>query len=302
MRIALVGAVEGSRVALDALLGAGFPPALLVTLPLEAGDRHSDFIDLASPARASGIDVHFTRNINATETVLAIQAARIDVTMVVGWSQICRKPFLRAARLGTLGFHPAPLPRFRGRAVIPWTILSGATWSGSTLFWLDEGVDSGAILAQRLFSVAPDETARSLYEKHKRSLAELVPLTVRRIASGDLGAIEQDEAQACYCAKRTPEDGLVDWRQPAEVIERLVRAVGDPYPGAFAFEAARRIRIDAARLHSAPGRHIGLVGQVQSHTADGFTVLCGDGATIEITAFVSDDNRKPKIHAKMTSF
>lgn len=202
-------------------------------------------------------------------------------------------------RREALGFHPAPLPRFRGRAVIPWTILSGETTSGSTLFWLDEGVDSGPILAQRHFSVAPDETARSLYEKHKRSMADLVPSTARRIASGDLAATRQDEAEASYCAKRTADDGFIDWREPAGAIERLVRAVGDPYPGAFAFDGERRIRIDAARLHAPKGRHIGLVGQVQSHTSDGFTVLCGDGATIEITAWDSEDTRLPKVHAKM---
>lgn len=299
MRIAFVGAVEGSLIAFNALVEAGAAPALLITLPGEMADRHSDFADLATPAQAAGAEVHLTRNINMEETIRTIETAGIDLTMVIGWSQICREPLRNAARLGTLGFHPAPLPRFRGRAVIPWTIICGETTSGSTLFWLDEGIDSGPILAQRLFPVEPDETARSLYEKHKRSLAELVPATARRIAAGDIRAAEQNEAEASYCAKRTAVDGLIDWREPAAAIDRLIRAVGDPYPGAFTFDGERTIAIDVARPHSPAGRYIGFAGQVQSHTRDGFLVLCGDGATLEITAWRSEDGRPPKIHAKL---
>lgn len=298
MRIAFVGAVEGSLVALNALIDDGLAPILVVTLAPEAAHRHSDFADLAAPARRAGAAVHFTGNINAPETVEAIRAAAPDLTMVVGWSQICREPFRAAARLGTLGYHPAPLPRFRGRAVIPWTILAGEEATGSTVFWLDEGTDSGPIVAQRLFPVAPDETARSLYDKHTGALAELVPLAARRVADGDCVGTAQDHSLASYCAKRTEADGEIDWREPAEAVLRLVRAVGDPYPGAFTYDAGTKIRIEAARFLAPRGRFIGMAGQVQTHTAEGFSVLCGDGAAIEVTAW-SGTASKPRIHVKL---
>lgn len=301
MRIAFIGAVEGSLVAFNALVAAGMTPMLLVTLPPQVAHRHSDFVDLATPARAAGASVHLTTNVNAADTIAALEAAAPDLTMVVGWSQICHGAFRAVARIGTLGYHPAPLPRFRGRAVIPWTILAGEEMSGSTVFWLDEGVDSGPIVAQRLFPVGPEETARSLYEKHKQVLAELVPEAVMRIAGGDIAGAPQDHGLASYCARRTAEDGLIDWRAPSGDVLRFVRAVGDPYPGAFTFANGERLVIDAARAFAPKGRYIGMTGQVQSHTDAGFTVLCGDGGTIEATAWRTQSGRAPGIHAKLMS-
>lgn len=299
MRIAFVGAVEGSQVALEALVAAGATPVFVITLPREASGRHSDFADLAAPARASGAAVYFATDINSPETVAALQHVRPDLTMVIGWSQICRGPFRAVARLGTLGYHPAPLPRFRGRAVIPWTIIANESETGSTIFWLDEGVDSGPIVAQELFAVAPDETARSLYEKHKRALARLAPQAVATVAGDGGGGMPQNHSLASYCAKRTAEDGLIDWREPAATILRLIRAVGDPYPGAFTFEKGEKIMIESARAFAPPGRYFGMPGQVQSHTEAGFTVLCGDGSTVEATAWRGLKG-KPKVHTKLT--
>lgn len=300
MRIGFVGAVEGSRIALDALIASDLAPVLVVTLPPEAAGRHSDFADLAGPAREAGAALHFTSNVNAPETIQALGEARLDLLAVVGWSQICRAPFREAARLGAIGYHPAPLPRFRGRAVIPWTILCGEKETGSTVFWLDEGTDSGPILAQMLFPVAPDETARSLYDKHTRALCELMPQAVRAVAEGASVARVQDHARASWCARRTPDDGLIDWREPAERVLTLIRAVGDPYPGAFTFSGSERLAVAAARPFAPAGRFIGLVGQVQTHTPDGFTVLCGDGAAIEIVQ-ATGSGAKPKVHARLGS-
>ena len=298
MRTVLVGAVEGSRIALDALIAAKLPPALVVTLPLEAAARHSDFADLTTPARSCGSAVFHATNVNAPQTLEAVAAVGPDLVLVLGWSQICKEPFRTMARLGTVGFHPAPLPRLRGRAVIPWTILRGETTSGSTLFWLDEGIDSGPILAQRLFSLAGEETARSLYEKHTQNLAAMVPEAVVAVREGTAARVEQDQALASYCAKRTPEDGLIDWAEPAEAILRLMRAVGDPYPGAFSDMNGTRFVIDSAVPFPHSDRYVGLTGQVQAHTDAGFVVRCGDRRCIEVTAWRGGDGRRPKLHGK----
>jgi methionyl-tRNA formyltransferase len=300
MRIAFVGAVESSLVALRTLIRCEMVPVLVVTLPPEAAARHSDFADLAEPAAAAGAGIHFTRNINTPETIEAIKAAQPDICLVVGWSQLCKDEFRNIAPLGALGYHPAPLPRFRGRAVIPWTIISGEAYSGSTIFRLDEGTDSGFILAQERFALAPDETARSLYNKHMQSLQRIIPQALAKAAAGEAGE-PQDEDAANYCAKRTPEDGLIDWKQPAEAVLRLIRGVGEPYPGAFTFEGGERIIIDSARLSAERGRFIGVAGQVQTHTREGMTVLCGDGAAIEILAWRNSSGNRPKMHARLAN-
>jgi methionyl-tRNA formyltransferase len=299
MRIVLVGAVEGSKVALDSLIRAATPPSLVVTLPAEAAHRHSDFVDLGGLALAAGSDVFYTSDINSPATIDAIGATEPDLCLVIGWSQICRERFRSIARLGNLGFHPAPLPRLRGRAVIPWTILLDERTTGSTLFWLDDGIDSGPILLQRLFPVAVDETARSLYAKHTSALAQMLPEAVSLVKSGVAPHVRQDDQQATYCAKRTAADGMIDWKEPACSVLRLIRAVGDPYPGAFTFQGDVKLVIDAAVLFPDSHRFVGLAGQVQIHTECGFAVRCGDGLCVDVRAWRWAPGDRPKVHSRL---
>ncbi len=297
MRFAFLGTVEGSRIALEALIAAGHAPGLLLTLPPDKANRHSDHADLLPIAQAAAIPVVETHDINDDATLAQLRQYAPDVVLVIGWSQICRAPFRSVATRGNLGFHPAALPRLRGRGVIPWTILRDEKVAGSTLFWLDDGVDSGPILLQRLFDVAADETARTLYDKHTRNLGQMVVEAVALLKQGDARGTAQDERDASYCARRTEADGLIDWRSSAAEIERLVRAVGDPYPGAFTFFRERRIVVSRAAVHANAGRYIGLTGQVQTNTETGFLVLCGDGNCLEILGWQGE---RPAVHGKLT--
>lgn len=299
MRIVFVGAVESSKIALDALIRAKRTPVLVITLPPEAAGRHSDFVGLGEIGRAAGSAIHHTTDINSQATLEAVAAATPDLSLVIGWSQVCRQAFREIARAGTVGFHPAALPRLRGRGVIPWTILRGEERTGSTLFWLDDGIDSGPILLQRQFPVAPDETARSLYTKHTENLAEMVVEAAAQVEAGSAARMEQNEAEASYCAKRTAEDGRIDWHDPAASILRLIRAAGDPYPGAFTFYKGQKIRIDAATPVENSRQYIGLKGQIQAHTERGFIVLCGDGECIEAHAWAWASDRRPPNHGKL---
>jgi methionyl-tRNA formyltransferase len=299
MKTTFVGTVEGSKIALDALVKAGLPPALVITLPPELAGRHSDYADLSTIAKSAGSAVLFTRDINAPDVIETMRRAEADLCLVIGWSQICKSEFRATARYGNIGFHPAPLPRFRGRAVIPWTILQDEATSGSTLFWLDEGTDSGPILLQTLFPITPEETARSLYSKQVANLAAMLPQAVRLVESGSAPSIPQDQTMASYCARRTPEDGIIDWHQTSRSILRFIRAVGEPYPGAFTFCQGEKLFIDRAVLFSESHRFIGLTGQIQSHTTNGFTVRCGDGNCIEVLLWRWKLGGKPRLHCKL---
>lgn len=300
MRVALVGSVESSAVALRSLLAADIKPVLIVTLPTGAARRHSDFVELSQVA--DGLPVRHTTNINEAETLAALKSVAPDLCLVIGWSQICGEAFRRIAKFGTVGFHPSPLPRLRGRAVIPWTILEGEKSSASTLFWLDDGLDSGDILLQWHFEVSPAETARSLYEKHTVNIARMVPEAVKLVRSGSPPRLAQNHMKATYCAKRTRDDGLIDWHQPAEEIARLIRAVGDPYPGAFTYLNGHSIMIDAASPHQLSGRFIGLAGQVQAVEIGHFVVRCGDGECIVVTQWRSPSGVVPRLHGKFQNF
>jgi len=277
MRSALVGAVESTALVLRALVRAGHPPEILVTLPLEKSARHSDFVDLRPLAREAGVEWTEAAQINAPEVVADLARRGLDHLFVIGWSQIVGKELLALASRGAIGFHPAPLPELRGRAVIPWTILLGRRTTGSSLFWMDEGMDSGDLLAQELFDVAEDETAATLISKHESALDRMLARVVSRLASGTASRTRQDHARASYCARRTAADGLVDWTRSAREVWTLVRAVGDPYPGAFTFSGGRQLVLWSAELvESAP--YFGLPGQVQQLAPDGSAlVACADG-------------------------
>jgi methionyl-tRNA formyltransferase len=296
VKFVFVGAVESSETALAALLSDGLVPDLVVTLPEDRSHRHSDYADIAKIAKEAGIAVHVCVNINDEVTLNAVRSVAPDLCVVVGWSQICNADFRAIARIGTIGFHPSDLPRMRGRAVIPWTILSDQKQTGSSLFWIDEGADTGDILQQKTFDVAPDETARSLYEKHKANIRVMVPEGVREAMNSTGQHIPQNHDLATFCAKRTEDDGQIDWSLSAAMILRQIRATGDPYPGSFTYSGNQRVYVLQANPFPQSSRYIGLTGQVQAFVDGQAIVRCGDGLCIAITEWHSASSLRLRVH------
>ncbi len=285
MRAILVGAVESTQIALAAF--AQSPDcelALVLTLPPEKASRHSDFVDLSEEANAAGVRLEAVENINRPEAIELIRKAEADYMFVIGWSQICGPEVMNSLPDKVIGYHPAALPRMRGRAAIPWTILQREPITAGTLFWIDEGVDSGPILDQEFFHVAPDETAASLYDRHMKALEAMLHRTLPQMATGRARRTIQDERYTSWAAKRTPEDGRIDWALPAQEIDRLVRAVGRPYPGAFSEYKGERLTIWASRVTGMDSHYAALPGQVIDRAEDGtrFTVMCGENTALEI--------------------
>lgn len=279
MRTLLVGAVESTVVVLRALAAHGVPPALVGALPPSHASRHSDYVDVGAVARELGCPVLATIRTDDDAFREAVQSVAPDYLMVVGWSRMVPQSILDIARHGAIGFHPSPLPQFRGRAVIPWTILRGVETTGTSLFHLVDAVDAGDLIAQRLFPVAPDETATTLYAKHMRALGEIMDEVIPLLRDGRAPRTPQDHARASWCARRTAADGLIDWNRPAEEVWTLIRAVTRPYPGAFTTRGGKRLVIwEADLIGDAP--YIGLPGQVQTRTDRGAIVQCGDGRHI----------------------
>lgn len=279
MRYIFVGAVEGSYHALEEMLEIGANVVGVFTLAPEYASRHSDFADLRPIAQKYGVPLWGINNINDQDVVTRLRGLQPDYIFVIGWSQIVKRPVLELPRRGCIGFHPSLLPQNRGRAVIPWTILQGLRRSGATMFYLDENLDAGDILIQKVFEVSPNETARTLYNKVITALREMIREVLPLLESGRPPRIPQDHSQATYCAKRTPDDGLIDWSQPAEKIWTLIRAVGEPYPGAFTFYRGRKVVVWEADFVG-PAPYCGLPGQIQAIDHNGVLVQCGDGQHI----------------------
>ncbi|WP_395327319.1 formyltransferase family protein [Novosphingobium sp. BL-8H] len=278
LRAVVVGAVGSTAVLVEELAAAaGWELPLVVSLPEELFKRHSDLVDLRPHAARAGARMAAVARTNDPETLLLIRAAKPDYVFVVGWSQLCGPDFLGIGAKGSIGYHPAPLPRLRGRAAIPWTILLDEPISASSLFWIGAGTDDGDILAQRYFHVARDETAQGLYDKHMDALRLMLRDVLPKLAAGEQPRTVQDERYATWATRRTPADGAIDWRRPAVEIDRLVRAVGRPYPGAFTRQGDRRITVWATRPVAGAERHHALPGQIVARQGRVLTVQTGDG-------------------------
>lgn len=300
MRAIIVGAVDSTRTALRTIAATpGWQVVAVLTLPPAHAARHSDFVDLADDAAAAGAMLIHVADSNADESIHAVTRLAPDIMFVIGWSQICKPAFRAAAGGRVIGYHPAPLPRLRGRGVLPWTILLGEPITAGTLFWIDDGVDTGPILAQRFFHVGVDETVTSLYARHLDVLAAMLDESLPRLAAPDPPRQEQDERFATWAARRVPGDGRIDWRQPAPEIARLVRAVRHPYPGASTETRGEPLTIWSAAAIADDRHRAAIPGQVVARTLTGFDVRCGCGGLLRVTDWQSDSQRLPALHARL---
>lgn len=263
------------RRCLEASREAGAEVAAVVTLPGPIDPNRSgqcSFDDLGAP-------VVETEDVNAPETIAAVRELEPEAIFVVGWSQLVRQDFIDLAPRGVYGMHPTLLPRHRGRAAIPWTILHGLARTGVTLFEIvDPTADSGPIVGQLEVDVAPDETATSLYDKVLDAHVDLVRAEVPRIAAGTHAREPQDETRASAWPRRTPADGIIDWDTRARFLDAWVRAQTRPYPGAFTYHGDEKLVVWRARPLDVEARDP--AGTVVELRDEGAVVACGEGALL----------------------
>lgn len=207
---------------------------LAITLDDEYATNKSGRVYLDDFTSTQEIPLVKCRSINDPEVVDAIRRADLDWLFVIGWSQIAGPEVLQSTRHGVVGMHPTLLPIGRGRASVPWAILKDLDHTGVSMFVLDVGVDTGPILAQERVSISSTETATTLYEKIAQAHVTLLRQNWGLLARGEIVPKSQDETGATYWPGRKPEDGQF---RPGELkideLDRMVRALTRPYPGAF---------------------------------------------------------------------
>lgn len=234
MRLGFVTCVELGRACIEALVEMGAPLELLMTLPDDVAVSKSGRVFLDDLSSARGIPLTKVTDVNEPAAIRTIEDADLDWLFIIGWSQVAGPNVLTSPRRGVLGMHPTLLPEGRGRASIPWAILKGLPETGVTLFQLDEGIDTGPILAQERIPVADDETATTLYDKVSAAHVSLIKEVWPRLLDGTIVARAQDEAAATTWPGRRPEDGAFSFAaESTDSVDRIVRALTHPYPGAF---------------------------------------------------------------------
>ena len=246
-RVLLIGAVHESLAALNAL--AAHPQVDLVrvlTLTPELAAKTSGAIDLGGAAAALVVDVMYVEDVNKPEVVAEIRACDPDLIAVVGWTRLIHDELLALPRRGCVGFHASLLPRNRGRAPVNWAIIRGETQTGNTLMVLDQGADTGRIVDQRATPIDPDDTCGSVYERVAALGADMLTDNICALLDGTAPLLEQDDALANVLPKRTPDMGVTDWTRSAREIHDWIRALTDPYPGAFTHLEGRRVMLWAS--------------------------------------------------------
>ena len=218
----------------------------VLTLPDDKARAKSGRVYLDGYCSEQGIALFKANSINDADALAWLRSQALDWLFIIGWSQIAKADVLASVTRGAIGMHPTLLPVGRGRASIPWAILKELPETGVSMFKLDEGVDTGPILAQEHILIESRETATMLYSKVERAHRSLIRRAWPLLAQDALPLVPQDETRATVWPGRTPSDGRLDASMLMMDADRLVRAVTRPYPGAYIDAGSTRWRIWSA--------------------------------------------------------
>jgi methionyl-tRNA formyltransferase len=279
MRTVWVSFDTMGRDCLEAAAAAGAEVVGVVTLAGPIDPNRSGQCSFDEIASRLGAELVETNDVNSDETLEAVRALDPELIFVVGWSQLVREPFIALAREGVFGMHPTLLPRHRGRAPIPWAILSGLARTGVTLFEIvDATADSGTIVGQVVVEIGAEETATTLFDRLAAAHSELIREYVPQLLAGTAPRIPQDRIRASSWPKRTPADGIIDWETRASYVHDWVRAQTRPYPGAFTFLGDQKVVVWSARPVEleAPAP----AGTIVAARPEGPVVACGEGGVV----------------------
>lgn len=249
MKFGFVTCVQLGLACMEEIYRIGGKLELVITLHDNMARKKSGRIYVDDFCSKHKIDVVKVRHVNEPMSIQAIRSRAIDWLFIIGWSQIAGPEVLQAPRRGCLGMHPTLLPQGRGRAAIPWAILKGLDRTGVTMFKLDQGVDTGPILAQEVIPISQDETATRLYERVVQAHRTLISRIWHDLVADTIVLRPQDDEQATEWPERKPEDGIILPNMDCVYVDRLVRAVTRPYPGAFVNLGDTRYIIWSGRAH-----------------------------------------------------
>ena len=258
MRIVFIGTGEIGVPTLQALQKSEHELVGVVTQPDKPVGREQKITPppvkkalLADPLKASAVRTLQPAKIKDPAAIEQIRALAPDMIVVMAYGQILSRAVLEVPKLACLNLHASLLPRWRGAAPIQAAIAAGDRETGITVMYMDEGLDTGDILLQRKIEIAPDETGDSLHDR----LAEIAPeaLLDGLTMFPNAPRIPQDKALATYAPKLNREAGRINWNEPAETIERKIRAY-DPWPGAFTDFNDQKLKVFSTRIVEMRGK------------------------------------------------
>ncbi len=214
------------------------------------GDKAGEqlwFKSVRELALAHNLPVYTPEDPNAPEFVDFLRSLAPDFIFSCYYRLMLKQPLLDIPTMGALNLHGSLLPRYRGRCPLNWVLVHGEPLTGVTLHYMEAKPDAGDIVAQAQVPIAPDDTALSLSAKMTEAAGKLMRRAYPLLRADLAPRIRQDHSRASYFGGRTPEDGRIDWRQPAAQIYNLIRAVTHPFPGAFTTWQGKKIFLWSAK-------------------------------------------------------
>lgn len=280
MRVVFMGSAEIACASLQALLDTdGVDVVGVVTQPDRPSGRGKRTASCAANAYAlaRGIDLYAPARVNTPEALARIAAWRPDIGVVVAYGQILRRELLSLPPLGFVNVHTSLLPTYRGAAPIQRAVANGDRETGVTIMQMDEGMDTGDILAQQAVPIGEHDTAGSVHDRLAIAGAALLVPVLFALKTGQAKRQPQNPAQATLAAKLQKAEGRLDWTQPARTLYNHIRGF-NPWPCCFClFECGgtpRTLRVLEAQIDvSRPVRPGTVIG-----VDDGLVVACGEGA------------------------
>ncbi len=274
MRIVFIGTGEIGVPTLQALLRSEHEIVGVVTQP----DKPVGRAQLIEPptikkvVAATKMPVLQPPRIKDPRAIEEIHMLKPDVIVVIAYGQILPRDVLEIPKIACLNLHASLLPRWRGAAPIQAAIAAGDCVTGITVMYVDEGLDTGDILLQRTIDIVPADTGGSLHDRLARVAPEALLASLELLAKASASRIPQDNAFATYAPKLKREDGRIDWSDPAEAIERKIRAF-DPWPCAFMEFDGRNLKVFSAVIVDLRG----MPGEILRSEKE-LVVAAGEGA------------------------
>jgi methionyl-tRNA formyltransferase len=242
-------------------------------------DGRCALADFVRFSKETGVPLHVLSR--STELWHVVAGYDPHLCLVVGWYWILKPEVLATASEGWLGIHASLLPRYRGGSPLVWALIDGEHETGASLFYFDEGIDTGDIVAQQRVDLGPDDTIADVLVRTEMLAIELVRNNYPRLLDGTAPRRAQDHSQATYRPMRRPEDGRIAWTRAGREIHNFIRAQSRPYPGAFCMlPSGASLRVWRASpfsdaVHGNPGEVVLIEG-------DAAVVTCGAGSAVQL--------------------
>ena len=247
MNYIFAGKGERGLACLRYLVKNNFSPVLVIGQP-------GDSAGMINFAKASKLSTIVTKNINDEAVVFQLKKLQPDLLVLAGFTQILKKPVINLAKKGTINLHGGKLPQYRGASVLNWQIINGETVGGLSIIFVDEGVDTGDIIAKTTFPIKSSDTIKEVVDKSLELFPPLLLSVLQQFASGKVQHQPQP-AGGKYWRKRKPEDGYFNSKvMTAKQIYDFVRALTKPYPGAFTDYKGKRIIVWKVRVIDQPSQ------------------------------------------------